>query len=65
MLILSVKTSSGPRSYVGLETISPFVVCIQCYSVPDFVSLSVLPSWFVFTGTLNVDREDLKVICSS
>lgn len=57
MLILSVKTSSGPRSYAVLETISPFVVCIQCYSVPDFIYFSVLPSWFVFVDTLGVDTQ--------
>lgn len=51
MVILSVKTFTGPCSCVALEIVSLFVVRIQCYAVPDLIYFSVLPSWLVFIDT--------------
>lgn len=48
------QNSVGPHSYIELETVSPFVVCMQCCAVPDFIYFSVLPSWFVFIDTFSV-----------
>lgn len=53
--LCSVKTSEGAYPCVELETISPFVVCVQHCAVPSFLTyFTILPSWFVFIDTFSV-----------